>query len=260
MEATLEGHRRYLAAMRSAGSHRPRVHSHQLAALEREIALAGSAGDLASYLAASGDLFELTRAAWLDRASNHARVATAVGDRWTAEAAAVEHAHGLAARGHRDWGERLAEASERAGALRARSGEATAAFTRLLLALLRLQGAAGEDERTDARDAATAAYRVLRDADPGFAWSEVERQPPYLFRTPWTGSARSRIGDWFGHLEAVEEPVPRDADAGDPLAEIAAAEASPATLTAHIIDALAPDGRGVEPQAIQPPASYKGKA
>jgi DivIVA domain-containing protein len=47
------------------------------------------------------------------------------------------------------------------------------------------------------------------------------------------------------------------------LAEIAAAEASPATLTAHIIDALAPDGRGgagTAPQSIQPPAAVKGKA
>jgi DivIVA domain-containing protein len=47
------------------------------------------------------------------------------------------------------------------------------------------------------------------------------------------------------------------------LAEIAAAEASPATLTAHIIDALGPDGRtgtGTTPQAIQPPAPVKGKA
>jgi DivIVA domain-containing protein len=47
------------------------------------------------------------------------------------------------------------------------------------------------------------------------------------------------------------------------LAEIAAAEASPATLTAHIIDALAPDGRSggnTQPQSIQPPASFKGKA
>ena len=47
------------------------------------------------------------------------------------------------------------------------------------------------------------------------------------------------------------------------LAEIAAAEASPATLTAHILDALAPDGRGgmgTAPQAIQPPAPVKGKA
>jgi DivIVA domain-containing protein len=47
------------------------------------------------------------------------------------------------------------------------------------------------------------------------------------------------------------------------LAEIAAAEASPATLTAHIIDALAPDGRSgaaTAPQSIQPPASLKGKA
>ncbi len=46
------------------------------------------------------------------------------------------------------------------------------------------------------------------------------------------------------------------------LAEIAAAEASPATLTAHIIDALAPDGRGsagTTPQSIQPPTPIKGK-
>ena len=53
------------------------------------------------------------------------------------------------------------------------------------------------------------------------------------------------------------------------LAEIGAAEASPATLTAHIIDALAPDGRMApgappaaiqHPAAIQPPAAIKGKA
>jgi DivIVA domain-containing protein len=47
------------------------------------------------------------------------------------------------------------------------------------------------------------------------------------------------------------------------LAEIAAAEASPATLTAHIIDALAPDGRGATgtaPQSIQPAGPVKGKA
>jgi DivIVA domain-containing protein len=46
------------------------------------------------------------------------------------------------------------------------------------------------------------------------------------------------------------------------LAEIAAAEASPATLTAHILDALGPDGRtGIAgpPQSIQPPP-VKGKA
>jgi DivIVA domain-containing protein len=46
------------------------------------------------------------------------------------------------------------------------------------------------------------------------------------------------------------------------LAEIAAAEASPATLTAHILDALGPDGRtgtSTVPQSIQPPASIKGK-
>jgi DivIVA domain-containing protein len=47
------------------------------------------------------------------------------------------------------------------------------------------------------------------------------------------------------------------------LAEIAAAEASPATLTAHIIDAMAPDGRasaGAPPAAIHPPTPIKGKA
>jgi DivIVA domain-containing protein len=45
------------------------------------------------------------------------------------------------------------------------------------------------------------------------------------------------------------------------LAEIAAAEASPATLTAHIIDAMAPDGRAsAPPAAIHPPTAVKGKA
>jgi DivIVA domain-containing protein len=48
------------------------------------------------------------------------------------------------------------------------------------------------------------------------------------------------------------------------LAEIAAAEASPATLTAHIIEALGTDGRGAgstTPQAIPTPSTAgKGKA
>ena len=44
-------------------------------------------------------MFELTRAAWLDRAANHARVAVAVDDSSSAEAAAIEYAREQVAQG-----------------------------------------------------------------------------------------------------------------------------------------------------------------
>src|ERR671934_1085405 len=99
MDAALEGQRRYLVAVFDACSHTALPHSNQLAALEREISLAAATDELATYRAASADLFELTRGAWLDRIANHARVAAAVDDPWGLEAAAVEQRQVLAAGG-----------------------------------------------------------------------------------------------------------------------------------------------------------------
>jgi hypothetical protein len=226
VDAVLEGHRRYLAALREACSHTPRPHSHQLAALDREISLAGAAGDLAGYLAASGELFELTRAAWLDRIANHARVGTAVGDPGRAEAAAIEYAGALEATGHADWTEHVAAAGARATAVRTRGSEAGSAYGGLLASLLRLHSTAGEAERDAWRGQATGAYRSLLDADPEFAWRPLSEQPRYRLRTPWTGSGLRLVVRWLEELDVSGEArESEDTGRADPIAAIEAGEA-----------------------------------
>src|SRR5215218_6255001 len=110
----MEDHRRYLAAQRAACAQRPGAHPHRLASLDRELGLAAT-DDPAAYAVASGDVFEPTRALWLDRVRNQARIATALGDRRGAQAAAAEYEHVLGATGHADWVARLIEAAELAG-------------------------------------------------------------------------------------------------------------------------------------------------
>ena len=75
MDPGLRDQRRYLVAQLDAARGEPVTHRCQLAALERDHALALAAADAPSYRRASGDLFECARAAWLDRVLAHARVA-----------------------------------------------------------------------------------------------------------------------------------------------------------------------------------------
>src|SRR6266536_5124728 len=161
----MEDHRRYLAALRAACAQRPEAHLHQLAALDRELALAAT-DDPAAYAVASGDVFEPTRALWLDRVRNQARVAAALGDRRRARAAAVEYEHVLGATGHADWVARLVEAAELAGPDRANAATCGAAFGTLQLAVLALQSAVEEAETAAFRSTAANAHATLRGLDP----------------------------------------------------------------------------------------------
>ena len=229
MDRALEGHHRYLIVSRDLCARHPAVHSHQLAALDREIGLAESAGDVARYRLASGDSFELTRAAWLDHLVNHARVGALVGDRWRAQAAAVEYAHAVEASGHADWRDTLAAGASRAARMIVTGGEAGALFTRLLLSVLRLRAEQRPAMKELFRAAAIDAYRDLRAADPGFAWSGVPSRPHYALRTPWTGSGRDAVGEWMSELAdgtATGHEGERDANEGpdDPLKAMAASE------------------------------------
>src|SRR4051794_3681179 len=130
VQGSIEAHRRYLLALRDACAPDPVIHAHQLAALDAELDLA-SGDDLDAYLEASGNLFELTRAASLDRLAGQARTGVATGDPWRARAAAVEYAAAVDATGHGDWAEHTAAGADRAAAITAAGADATAAFTRL---------------------------------------------------------------------------------------------------------------------------------
>jgi hypothetical protein len=208
VDAALDGHRRYLRALREAAEHSPQAHRHQLVVLEREIALAADAADSAAYLAASGDLLELSRAPALDRLANRARVSVAAGDPWRAEAAAVEYQHLAEAVRPEEW-PAAAAAGEPA---RARGGNARGAYNALVHALIRLHSTADEVERADALLQAETTRDTLLEADPGF---EADA-PSYALRTPWTGDGLAVVHGWLAELGVRGEPVER----GDPLEEI----------------------------------------
>ena len=261
-DPALEAYRRRLEAMRDACSHRPVLHQHQLAALDREIALVGAAGDPAAYMSASGELFELTRAASLDRAANQARVAAAVGDRRRVHAAAVEYEHALAATGHGDWNACVTAGNVGAADHSTRSAEAGTAYGTVLLALLSLQSGLDEGEMLAARETAAGAHAALRTADPGFGWSRVARDPLYDLRTPWTGPARATVGGWLVELGVPDEVAETQEEPGDPLAAIEAAGARwRSSLAAGPAGAPAPPGDApADPAAAEAAAALREQA
>jgi hypothetical protein len=200
VDGSIEAHRRYLLALRAACESEPALHVHQLAALDAELALAGG-DDLGAYLAASGNLFELTRAAWLDRLAGQAAIGAAVGDPWRERAAAVQYEEALRATGHADWGEHIAAGAARAEAITHAGADATAAFTRLVLLPLARGGERAGDELAE-----------LRRADPGFAFD----RRPYAQRLPWGGET---LAVWLADAAAGDDARHDDAS---PAAAIAA--------------------------------------
>lgn len=238
MDGSIEAHRRYLHALREACAGEPALHSHQLAALDAELELAGG-DDLGFYLAASGNLFELGRAAWLDVLAGQAAVGAAVADPWRERAAAVQYAHALRATGHADWGEHIAAGAEHAEAITNAGADATSAFTRLVLALL----------APDALERARSELADLQAADPSFALDRA----PYAQRLPWGGET---IAGWLAQLDPEGAAAPHDDSP-------AARDDSPAAARESWIAGL---GRAIEApgEAIaglgDPAAAYRAMA
>jgi hypothetical protein len=190
----LRDHRRYLAALTAAAAGEPLTHANQLAALAREAAVAAAAADPAACRAASGDLFEYARGAWLDRLLAHARIATAMDDPWTTQAMALELEAALAARDHRDWGEQLARGSAAGAPWHDRATVARAAPGAVFAAAMTL----GWDRRAGARAEAVDAL-----AAQVAAWAEVQRLPATGDVTRWARLfARPRYALGWPWLEA----------------------------------------------------------
>jgi len=204
MDPALEAHRRHLAALRDAAAHRPEAHGHQLAALDRLLALVEHHDDLLAFRSSSGDGFELARAIRLDQVANQARVAALVGEPLAAQAAALEYGELVEARGHADWPERIGAANARAAPLRENASAAGVLFTRLLLAGLGVKAAATEGEAALWRESADSAYRALLDADPAFGGGDLEATTRYALRVPWTGSGRALVAGWLPPGQARE--------------------------------------------------------
>ncbi|MBK9030200.1 MAG: hypothetical protein IPL61_02475 [Myxococcales bacterium] len=196
MDRPLVDQRRYLAALAAAAAPEPVTHRCQLAALARERALASSAADAPSYRRASGELFELARAAWLDRLVAHARVAAAHDDPWTATAMAIELDAALAARGHADWTAVLGAGSATASVWQGHAATARAAYGGLVAAVVQ----AAWDRRGGAQAEAAAAIAAHGPAwvalEPAAVDGDLDRvlaQPRYIAVTPWPDAGRAAL-------------------------------------------------------------------
>ncbi len=263
MDPRLIDQRRYLAALHAAASAQPDVHRCQLAALEREQALAAASDDPDTCRIASGDLFELTRAGWLDRLVAHARVAAALDDPWTAQAAAVEIAATLAARGHPDWIAMLAEGSTRAAVWHARAAQVRTAAATVVATAVRASWDRREASQVEAATAAAAAWRDWSELEPLLHGGDVAAltrafaQPRYRQRTPWLGDGVRAL---IARIERAQLPPPAPID--DTLASaaaiVAAIEDDVARWRGGLATATPSPTVGGDPQVADVIAPYDG--
>ena len=226
MDPGLRDQRRYLVAQLDAARGEPVTHRCQLAALDRDHALALAAADAPSYRRASGDLFECARAAWLDRVMAHARVAAAHDDPWTARAMAIELDATLGARGHADWTDALTAGSTAAQAWHTRAATARASFAAVITAITQAawdHRAGSQAEAQNALAEQVPSWRRLEPVDAG-SLEAVLAQPRYAAVLPWRGAGlaalTARVAAALGPRVVADEPV---APAADTLARMDAA-------------------------------------
>jgi hypothetical protein len=249
VDQSLAGQRRYLAA-RAAAATGGALHENQRAAIDRERALAATATDLDAYRAASGDLFELTRGAWIDRVVGHARIAATIDDPWWIEACRIELGAALAARDASDWRESLAAASDAAAPVRAAGVEAAAAYGRLAAAIVWARVEQRPVPRTMAVAEPAAARRALDARDRTFDPRVLARR--YRLRTPWIGKAGETAARWMGSERvAVEGAIPPDREVPpDGAAALAAIENAAALWRERLVERRGGWDPGVAPPSV----------
>lgn len=214
----LLGDDHYICRLRAGCLRQPELNRHQLVALDREMVLAGRAGSAEEYLAASGDLLELARAAMLDRAANEVAVAKRYDDPWGAAASGTEYLRALEGEDHDSLLTNHLAVKAETGPLRAKGVDMMTAFGRLFENLLLAKTACVETAAAWAE--ATAYWHELRAGDPLFAEGTWLAQPRYRTRLPWTSSAP---GEWIAKYWQFESGVPM-AIPEDPGPAMAAAE------------------------------------
>lgn len=234
----IDGYRAYLAASRAAATLEPAVHAAQLAAFDREAAIAARARDAIQHGALGGDPFELVRAAWIDRVVGHARIAATFDDPWGVKACSIELSAALVASSPESLRDALVEVSARAHDVRAEGVEAIAAFARLVVCLVRMQGERRPTELGELRRDVGACARLVATHDR-LDLERLEGRPRHRWRIPWVDTAP--LARW---LAAV---APSAAADGIATGEVAGSTAS--TTRARVPDDAAAILCEVEAQA-----------
>lgn len=195
----IDGYRAFLEASRAAAASEPVVHAAQLAAMDRELAIARRADSAATHGALGGAPFEVTRAAWIDRVVGHARIGAALDDPWTVKACAIELAATLVGDSFAPLRDALVEVSPRAQTIRTEGAEALSCFSRLAICLVRLQAERRPTEFAELRrDVAACAEIVARYDRLDLA------RPRHRWRLPWLDAAL--LERWLASIvPAVDE-------------------------------------------------------
>lgn len=207
MGAALDDHIAYLAAKLAGFRARPELHRHQIAAAEMTLARARDQRAAGSYLGATGDLFELTRAEWLDRHFNRATMHEGLGNGRKCAAAIACYRAGMAATGHHDFGARVSEGMIAGRALELPAETAETSLTPLLVELLEWRTAVGGPSKQTHHEAVLGFWAALTAAHPGCEWQTLCDVPRYRNRLPFDDDGLSLIGGWLAlALRDVDSP------------------------------------------------------
>jgi hypothetical protein len=203
----MSDHVRYLEALLAGYRHRAELHRHQLAAAERYLALARAAASPADYHAATGDLFELTRAEWLDRYFNEACIFRSIDNPRRLAASAICYLAGYRADGHAELYGALTAAKADARQLQVVAEHREGCVAPLVTELLELETAGDPIERQAHAENAVglAAY-----FDPA-GWGAIAGDPACRRRLPFRDDALAIFEGWMtratGRPTGAAEPV-----------------------------------------------------
>ena len=203
------GQDHYIYRLRAACIQQPQYNRHQLAALDRELAIIRVSATPEEHLEACGQMIGLARAAALDRAANALDIARRYGDPWSAAASAIEYQFALRGADHAGLYTAISEGAAQAAPLRERASAVHTCFHRLFTNLLHIH--TSNFELGPAFAEIDHCFQLLRNSDPAFVPRTWIHQRRYRLRLPWDVEL---VHEWleplWARFPAAPPPIPPD--------------------------------------------------
>lgn len=205
------GRDHYLYRLRAACIKQPHLNRHQLAALDRELAIVRASATPEAHLEASGHLIGIARAGAMDRAANAFETARRYDDPWAAAASAIEYSYAQRGANHAELFTNIQLGHQRAAPLRERSAEVHGAFAGLFLSLLHAQTSHVDLDQVHAN--IEGAFGILRRSDPAFDQPTWFDQPRYRRRMPWLVDAVQQwLAPYWSRIPSSASALPPGPD------------------------------------------------
>jgi hypothetical protein len=203
------GQDHYIHRLRAACLQQPEYNRHQLAALDRELAIVRTSATPEEHLEVSGHMLGLARAAVLDRAANALDTARRYDDPWSAAAAGIDYVYANRGANHAELYTNLHEGIVRSAPLRERSTAVHTSFNRLFTNLLHLHTSNFELGSVFAD--IDHCFQTLRNNDPAFIPRKWIHQRRFRLRLPWHSElVHEWLEPYWDRFDANPPPVPAD--------------------------------------------------